>query len=128
MLAKRTYFLQKLVDQLQAQIKRMQNEKENGSNSNSEGHINGNDIKLDDENINGMNNKMDVLLEEAEKKGYRKSEFKIKKLKNENRMLNKRLMEAQKTLDRLSQQNTKDITSIYKTNSEKFLMSQGIMK
>ena len=128
MLAKRTYFLQKLVDQLHAQIKRMkQKEKENNTQIEVDGdthsHSDGASNKEMEMIMGGhLGKNTELLLEEAEMRGERKAQLKIKKLKNENRMLQRRLIEAQKTVDRLNQQNTKDITSIYKTNSEKFLM------
>ena len=127
MLAKRTYFLQKLVDQLQAQIKRMkQKEKENET----ENEINSSYTHTRDGNYNnehggeygnGNEKQMEKRLDDAERRGYRKAELKIKKLKNQNKLLNKKLMEAQKTLDRLNHQNAKDITSIYRTDSEKHM-------
>merc|ERR1712154_167888 len=66
---------------------------------------------------------LQLLLEQAEARGERKLELKMKKLRNENRTISKRLVEAQKTVDRMSQQSTttKEKHSIYKTNSEKFL-------
>jgi len=127
MLAKRTYFLQKLVDQLHAQIKKMRQQNTHTAKSMDTArpsmmHDGGAEVALD---ASDQPEDVQLLLEQAEARGERKLELKMKKLRNENRTLSKRLVEAQKTVDRMSQQSTstnnKDKHSIYKTNSEKFL-------
>ena len=121
MLAKRTYFLQKLVDQLHAQIKRMR--QQNNCSAKSDGADGDGDGASAAADASSQPQDVQLLLEQAEAKGERKLELKIKKLRNENRTLTKRLVEAQRTVDRMSQQSTnnQDKHSIYKTNSEKFL-------
>jgi len=125
MLAKRTYFLQKLVDQLHAQIKRMRQQNNCTAKSRDGTARDGRDVDGSSATADAEDQPEDVqlLLEQAEARGERKLELKIKKLRNENRTLSKRLVEAQKTVDRMSQQSTttKEKHSIYKTNSEKFL-------
>ena len=121
MLAKRTYFLQKLVDQLQSQIKRMEKEKVSNSERRSEGNVTADCSKRENKSDFVSVVKMESMVRSAEERGFRKFEVKVKKLKSENKMLTKRLVEAQKSLDRFDQQNQKDMNSIYRTHSEKYL-------
>merc|ERR1712212_317989 len=111
-------------DQLHAQIKRMR--QQNSSTAKSDGAAaGGGDASSAAADASGHDQPHDIqlLLEQAEAKGERKLELKIKKLRIDNRTLTKRLVEAQRTVDRMSQQSTNnhDKHSIYKTNSEKFL-------
>jgi len=125
MLAKRTYFLQKLVDQLHAQIKRMRQQNTTAKSMDVTARPSMHEMAFAGADAAEQPEDVQILLEQAEAKGERKLELKMKKLRNENRTLSKRLVEAQKTVDRMSQQSTttndKNKHSIYKTNSEKFL-------
>lgn len=134
MLATRTYFLQKLVDQLHAEIKKKDEKLQHSHNSFLNNHDNDASHSTQihstakhrirrnrSKNANVNWNDVDIRdspqyqteVEKAEQRGIKKSQVEIKKLRQQTKSLNKQLNEARRTYERFLNLQDETVTFVW---------------